>query len=249
MGRKRKSLVTGPAGIKAAAYCRVSTVEQGLSIEAQAVKLKAYADMLGLELVTVFAEQGVSGSVPLAERPEGAKLVAMVQAGAVQHILGTRLDRMFRSAVDCLTVTRAWDLAGVTLHLTDMGGAALNTGTAVGRLFLTMTSAFAELERSLISERTSTALKHKQARGEWTGAVPRGARVEGKRLVVDGDADGLRLYQRATALRRQGMTFREIAAVLVVEGFKPIRGRELRPSTVWKLVNSTSLAKLAAEVA
>jgi DNA invertase Pin-like site-specific DNA recombinase len=39
-----------------------------------------------------------------------------------------------------------------------MGGQTLNTATAMGRMFLTMTVAFAELERNLIAERTQAAL-------------------------------------------------------------------------------------------
>ncbi len=39
-----------------------------------------------------------------------------------------------------------------------MGGQTLNTATAMGRMLLTMTVAFAELERNLIAERTQAAL-------------------------------------------------------------------------------------------
>ena len=36
------------------------------------------------------------------------------------------------------------------MHLLDMGGMALNTGTAMGRMWLTMLAGFAEFERNLM---------------------------------------------------------------------------------------------------
>src|SRR5262245_1578549 len=233
MGRSRKSQTKQEPSRKAIAYTRVSTAEQsreGVSLDSQEARLKAYAQAAGLELVDVLREEGVSGTVPLRKRPQGARLLAALEAGEAQHVVTIRLDRAFRSVADCLTVTSAWDAAGVAFHLVDMGGQSINTATAMGRMFLTMTAAFAELERNLIAERTSAALRHKQARGEHVGRVPQGAQVRSKRLVAD--ADALALYRRATRLREQGMTYQEVAAALQSEGFTPVRGSKLRASTV-----------------
>lgn len=84
----------------------------------------------------------------------------------------TTLDRLFRDAADALVQTRAWDRAGVALHVVDMGGTSLNTASAVGRMFLTMTAAFAELERSLVSERTSAAMQQRSVSDSCTGWCP-----------------------------------------------------------------------------
>jgi hypothetical protein len=51
---------------------------------------------------------------------------------------------------------------------------AINTRTATGRFFLTMAGAFAEMERGLIGERTSSALQHKKAGGARLGGMPFG---------------------------------------------------------------------------
>lgn len=66
------------------------------------------------------------------------------------------------SGIDALNETRPWGRQGVAMHLLDMGGQAINTASAMGRMFLTMTGGFAELERNLIAERTRTALQHKR---------------------------------------------------------------------------------------
>src|SRR5215469_7729294 len=84
-------------------YCRVSTIAQadeGESLDVQRRQLNGYATMNGLSLDHVFIERGVSGSRPLADRPEGGKLLAVLQPGDV--LITPKLDRMFRSALDAL---------------------------------------------------------------------------------------------------------------------------------------------------
>ena len=63
---------------------------------------------------------------------------------------------------------------GIAMHVFDLGGQAVDTGLAAGRFFLCMLAGVAQLERNLIAERTSTALRHKIARGERVGAPPYG---------------------------------------------------------------------------
>ena len=59
-------------------------------------------------------------------------------------------------------MSRLWDRTGVALHILDMGGQAIDTSTAIGRMFLTMTAGFAEFERNQTSERTITAMQQKK---------------------------------------------------------------------------------------
>ena len=56
--------------------------------------------MQGWEIDARFIDAGVSGSVPLADRPEGKRLIEAVGPGDV--IITPKLDRMFRSASDAL---------------------------------------------------------------------------------------------------------------------------------------------------
>lgn len=220
---------------RALAYVRVSTLEQareGVSIEAQEARLTAYAQAQGLELAVVIREEGVSAAIPLGARPGGASLLARLQEYGATNVIALKLDRLFRDAADALNVTRAWDQAGVALHLVDMGGSSVSTGSAVGRMLLVMLAGVAELERGLIAERTALALAHKQSRGEHVGRPPRGYRIEGKRLVPVKGSVGLKLEARARALRKQGLSFAKIAAVLEAEGFRPERGRRFYDSTI-----------------
>jgi putative DNA-invertase from lambdoid prophage Rac len=89
--------------MKVYAYIRVSTAEQasnGESLDTQRRRAIGYAMMKGWDVAAVFVEAGVSGSMPLADRPEDRKLLAAVEPG--DAIITPKLDRMFRSASDAL---------------------------------------------------------------------------------------------------------------------------------------------------
>jgi len=245
---KNKRGVVRPASTRTVAYVRVSTEDQareGVSLDMQEERVRAYCVANGLELVALVREEGVSGSVPLADRDGGRDLVAHLDAGAA-HVVALKLDRLFRDAADALNQTREWDRAGVALHLLDMGGQSINTASAMGRMFLTMAAGFAELERNLIAERTRSALHHKAAKGEPVSRAPRGLRIAGKALEVDPASDGLTIYRRARDLRAEGETFRRIAEVLTAEGYRPERGRAFHPFTVSRMLDNPRLAVHAA---
>ena len=87
-------------------YVRVSTERQaddGESLGMQQCVIEGYAMMQGLPLDTVFVERGVSGSKPLGELPEDARLLAALKAGDV--VITPKLDRMFRSALNARSMS------------------------------------------------------------------------------------------------------------------------------------------------
>jgi DNA invertase Pin-like site-specific DNA recombinase len=126
-----------------------------------------------------------------------------------------------------------------------MGGQSINTASAMGRLFLTMTAAFAELERNLVSERTRAALDHKRSKGEAMGRVPYGYRIEGKHLVPVAGSEGLRLADRIRELHTQGLSLAAVARQLESEGFRPERGRRFYGSTVRCILSSSRTEAVA----
>src|SRR3984885_386763 len=104
-------------------YCRVSTVRQaaeGESLDVQRRQIEGYAHMHGLTLTGVVVEEGVSGSVPVAERAAAGPLFAKLTKGDV--VIAPKLDRLFRSALDALKVVEDLKARRVALHLLDLGG-------------------------------------------------------------------------------------------------------------------------------
>jgi len=232
----------------AVCYVRVSTEEQarfGVSLEAQEERLTAYCKMSGLELVKIVREEGVSASKALHTRPGGEELLKLVAVGQAQHVIALKLDRLFRDAEDALRQTKAWDKAGIALHLVDMGGQTLNTATAMGRFFLNMMAGFAELERNLIAERTEAALSHKKRHLEAYGPTPYGFDRLGEALVTNArEMDVVTDIQRRFKL---GESLRSIAKALNDANVPSKTGAKWYASTVkYMLGNDLYIPKLEA---
>src|SRR3954468_10278174 len=196
-------------------YVRVSTArqaEEGLSLEVQRRQGEGYALMRGLPLDRVFVEEGVSGSVPLAERPAGGELMAALGPG--DAVIAAKLDRAFRSALDALQVVQRFRERGVALHLLDIGGDVAN---GHGKLFMTIVAAFAEAERDRIRERIRGRKGGQRGQSRFLGGKrPFGWRVEGGRLVEDEREQAA--LATAKELRAGGASLRKIAAALTATG-------------------------------
>ena len=226
--------------MQAVAYIRVSTDEQargGVSLDAQTERLEAYCKMQGLNLVAVLREEGISGSIALGERPAGRDVLRLLKERKASHVVALKLDRLFRDAEDALRQTKAWDRTGVALHLVDMGGQTLNTASATGRFFLNVMAGFAELERNLIAERTTTALAHKKAHGRVYNHTPFGFDREGDLLLKNGLEQDAILEVRS--LRASGRSLRQIAHHLTSTGVPTKQGGGWHASTVKNLITSS----------
>src|SRR5919108_4371992 len=119
-------------------YCRVSTEEQakeGVSLDAQEARIRAYCASAGLTLTEIVRDEGISASKSLSSRPGGAALLLAVARRQVRHVVVVTLERAFRNTIDCLTTVQAWDKANIALHLVDHGGQSITTTSAVGRMF------------------------------------------------------------------------------------------------------------------
>jgi DNA invertase Pin-like site-specific DNA recombinase len=230
---------------RAIGYIRVSTVEQsteGVSMDAQREKIAAYCCLNDLDLIAVYADNGVSAGKALSTREGGAAAQKALASGRACHIVSLKLDRLFRDVLDCLENVKVWDRKGVSLHLIDLGGQALNTGSAMGRFFLTMTAGFAELERGMTSERTTAALAHKKAHGKVYAPVPLGYRREGDMLLED--PDELATVTRIMEARAAGQSYQAIADRLNIESAPTKKGGKWYASTV----RQVALNNLYAEI-
>lgn len=193
-------------------YLRVSTLHQaseGENLDVQRRQVEGWALMQGLDLADVFTECGVSGSIPIAERPEGARLWGLLRKG--DTVVAGKLDRLFRSALNALQTVEALRARGVSLVMLDLGGDV--AGNGLSKLFLTI----AEAERDRIRERVSQVKADQRSRGRYLGGiVPFGFTVEAGALVAHPG------QQEATILARRlwasGSTMRAVAAGLADAG-------------------------------
>lgn len=191
------------------AYCRVSTAaqaEEGISLDEQQRRIDGQALAEGWTIAGRFVERGVSGSVPLGERPEGKRLLAAAAPGDI--VIAAKLDRVFRSARDALTVIEDFQRRGISLWLGDIGGDV--SGNGIAKLMLTILSAFAEFERDRIAERIRDARRQLRAEGRSVGGKRQfGYRVVDGRVVPDPAEQAA--IDEMRRLRKRGRTYREIA--------------------------------------
>jgi len=155
--------------MKVMGYVRVSTEEQareGISLEVQEDKVKKYADLHNLDLVEVIRDEGKSGKD--LNREGIQKVITLCKDRSVDHLVVYKMDRLTRRTLDLLTlVEEVFKPNRVQFHSISE---KVDTSTAQGKFFLTITGAMAQMERDLISERTREALQYKISKGENVGS-------------------------------------------------------------------------------
>ena len=104
-------------------YARVSTDEQadkGYSLPSQLELCRKYAERLGFSVVAELSDD-YSGATPVAERPKGKELVALLKERKANALVVYCVDRLSRDIVDLLASVRDWLKMGVEVHTCDIG--------------------------------------------------------------------------------------------------------------------------------
>lgn len=176
---------------RAALYIRVSTEEQalhGLSIEAQTEALDAWSKANGVKVADHYIDAGISARKSAAKRPELQRLLRDIEAGGIDLIVFTKLDRWFRNISEYYKVQEVLEKHRVnwkTIH------EDYDTSTASGRLKINIMLSVAQDEADRTSERIRAVFDAKKERREpCTGKVPTGYKIEGKRIVKDPEMEG-----------------------------------------------------------
>jgi len=144
---------------RVAIYCRVSTTEQ--DTQNQKTILEKYVLEKGWEFQT-FEETESSRKT----RPIKQHVLTKLRQGDFDAVLIYKLDRWARSTVELLLeIKELIDKKIGFISISDN----IDLSTATGKLHFTILSAFAEFERSLISERTKAALSAKKQSGVKLG--------------------------------------------------------------------------------
>jgi len=175
---------------RAAFYQRVSTDEQSDrdTIRSQDTALHKHFDAhFGDDstepwvYVGTFRDDGVSGTVPFEQRPEGKRLLQLIRSGEVNTVCVTRGDRLARDrgvaqAVASEFYDRDVAIRAVNEHVD------LNSPT--GRLMFSIMCDFSHFERELIRDRTRAGRDQVAGEGRFlNGPVPFGYEVVNDRLA------------------------------------------------------------------
>jgi site-specific DNA recombinase len=212
----------------------VSTREQavdGGSLPAQENRLRTLAEADGRRMERVFVDAGYSaGSL---KRPAIQEMLRLVSEGKVAAIYCTKLDRLVRSLSDLLAIVKLLQKHEVALV---SASEHIDTGTAAGRMMVSMLGVIGEFERERLSERIKDVTYEKRQRKQvYCGSAPFGYRREGKSLVeASGEQAALSTIR---SMRNKGASYRQIAQWLTDNGLRP-KGSAWYAASVRAILNS-----------
>lgn len=216
-------------------YRRVSTDEQHNGPQAQSDAIASWGRH-GETLAGDFFDEGVSGGIPLEERPAGCALMEALKNG--DTIVVAKLDRLFRSVVDAAQTISGWTARNINLVCIAEGFDMTNP---YGRAMAQMASVFAELEREMIRSRTKAALASKKARGECVGEVPYGWDRVGNNLVKNREEQEVIIG--IETLANNLMTPKQIAKHLNDYGLKAKKGGKWHATQVRRIIEAEKLRR------
>lgn len=217
--------------MKYVAYYRVSTQKQGssgLGLDAQRDAVMRHARGRGAEVIAEFTEIESGRN---SQRPQ-LRIARALAVRSKAVLLIAKLDRLARSVSFISTLMAD---SRLEIEACDM--------PAANRLSMHIMAAVAENEAEAISQRTSAALQQAVKRGRKLGFANPARHDEAgecrRRGVVTNrlraDRFAATLGPTIEAMRRDGMTFQEIAEEFTRRRYPLARQQNLHDDPVWKL--------------
>ena len=218
---------------QAIGYVRVSTegqVNEGVSLEAQESRIRAWAVANDYEIKAVYTDAGLSGG-RADNRPALQRAITEANKGTALVVYS--LSRLARSTKDAISISEALakkdaDLVSLTERI--------DTTTASGKMIFRMMAVLAEFERDQISERTKTALAFKKGQHKRVGTVPFGYDLgqDGETLTKN------QLEQKAIGLimklKDEKLSLRKIKVQLEQAGVKTKQAKKWSPKVIWTII-------------
>ena len=172
-----------------AIYTRVSTQDQ--TTDQQEEELRKYCGLRGWDNITIYTDK-VSGTK--SSRKGLDLMMRSIRKHRHDKIICYKIDRIGRSLTHLALLIGEFKTHGVALIVPSQGITTEEDNPA-GALTLNILCCISEFERSLISERTKLALRHKKAQGIKLGRPKK----------ID------QLKDKILSLRSEGLSIRKIA--------------------------------------
>ena len=207
--------------MRVAAYLRVSSETED-SIDTQRAACADYCRRESHAIVAEYVDLGISGGLPIAERPAGRQMIEDAKARRFEGIITKQQDRLGRNAADTISFLGRARKLGVQLLFVQESFA----DTPAGRLSYSVLAALAQYYREDIGQKVRDHNRRRAERGQWPGGpVPFGYCLDPDSKLVQphpGQADDLaalfRLYIESQGSRVA--TARELARL----GIRGARG-------------------------
>ena len=184
-------------------YARVSTDEQNLALQIDALK--------SMGCIKIFYDQGISGSV--VSRPGLSKALDILQAN--DELIVWRLDRLGRSLINLIKLLEELGRKGISFRSLNEN---IDTNSSGGKLVFHLMAALAEFERTLISERTKAGMVSAKTRGKHVGRPPSLSQQQCLKAIAMIETEGCSL---STAAERLSVSRRTLTRFIKKEKRHP----------------------------
>jgi DNA invertase Pin-like site-specific DNA recombinase len=154
--------------MRCALYCRVSSSDQRCDLQLR--ELREHVANRRWQIAGEFIDEGVSGTK--ASRPALDKLMAAARLRRFDTVLTWKIDRWGRSVVDSIRSIQELVSLGIRF-IAITQNIDTDESNPMSRFFLHVMSAFAEMEVSLIRERTVAGVRAARANGKQLGRPKR----------------------------------------------------------------------------
>lgn len=151
--------------LRVALAARVSTRDKNQDPELQLVPMREYAARRGWQVVGEYVDQ--ARAADFTRRQRWRQLLEDARHRRMDLVAVWKLDRAWRSTIDCLNTLKDWEARGVGFVCVSQP--ELDTTTPIGRLLMTVLAAVAEFERDLIRERVLEGLENARRKGSRLG--------------------------------------------------------------------------------
>lgn len=174
-------------------YIRVSTLEQNTDRQQKNENDfdKTYVDK-------------ISGAISFFDRPQGKKLIDLIESGRISEVHVISVDRVGRSILDILNVCQYLTNKGVNLYVENIGMFSLVDGkqNPTFKMIVSVLGNVSEMERDNMLERQRQGIEIAKAKGVYKG------RLYGSRMT---NQEFLNKYKKVAVELQNGESLRRSA--------------------------------------
>lgn len=175
-----------------ARYNRISTANQ--NIERQLAKQNPDE---------VLYNDVVSGSIAFAERLRGKELINDIEAGKINYVVVSSIDRLGRNLFDIVNTLEFFNINGVTLRVDNLGLESMVQGKVnpTFNLIISVMANVAQMEKETLLERQKEGIAIAKAKGVYNGR---------KKGSTESDAEVLSKYKDVAKFLKMGKSLRDV---------------------------------------
>ncbi|CEA02876.1 DNA-invertase hin [Jeotgalicoccus saudimassiliensis] len=175
----------------------------------------------------------MQGGKSISGRPQMTKLLKDAAQKKFDTVIIYKLDRLARKTRDSLEIAETLNNHGVQLiSLSE----SIDTITPHGRMFYTVLSSLAEMEREQIVGRVKMGMTQRPKEGKWNGGQCIGYDSKDKQLFVN--PNEAIIVKEIFQLADKGHGYKKITGIINRKGYKTKKGNEFSIATVKRILDN-----------